>query len=492
MIRALGVIAAVAALAALCGCESTVDAAKKFAASGAAAFKQKGISVGAVNRDIEILGTSVIQDQNGAAVVIDVRNIGTHAAMGAPIAINVKDAHGHSVFRNNEAGLEPALAHLPLLAPGEQFSWINDQVQPNGTPKRVVARIGTAQSPRPCPSELPISQLKLTNDPVSGAELSGKVQNSLSVPQTHLVIFAVAKKGNKIVAAGRAILTKRAPRQDGGLPRLLHWQPSGRPAERRRSRNRDRIMSTSHPHPPLLPECNAALAPDQRYCLNCGHRLTAPRVDFERSLGLQPAPAPVEAKPNRWERVGPLQTLMALGAVLLALGVGIVIGRGNGSARAAEAPDRDRGRRRRADEWNRRLRHRATGRLDVRRLAVWQIRATRSRSARSTRPARRPPRWRVRSRARRARARRRSVRSTVTSTAARRPASTSSTPAIYASKKQADRGRGQAQEELPRCDRAPRDATGQWRGGSSGNGGGGKSSGGGGGAPAPVPRRPRA
>ena len=93
---------------------------------------------------------------------------------------------------------------------------------------------------------------------------------------------------------------------------------------------------TTSPDIPHCSVCNAALAPDQRYCLNCGHRLTAPRVDFERSLGLQPAPAPVEAKPNRWDRFGPLQTLMALGAVLLALGVGIVIGRGNGSGAAAK------------------------------------------------------------------------------------------------------------------------------------------------------------
>ena len=90
--------------------------------------------------------------------------------------------------------------------------------------------------------------------------------------------------------------------------------------------------ATSH-----CPTCNAALAHDQRYCLNCGQRLTAPRVDFERSLGLQPAPVAAPVKTNRWERIGPLQTLMALGAVLLALGVGIVIGRGNGSS-ASQKP----------------------------------------------------------------------------------------------------------------------------------------------------------
>ena len=41
----------------------------------------------------------MLQDQNGAAVVIDVRNTGLRAVTGAPIAINVQDAHGHSVFK---------------------------------------------------------------------------------------------------------------------------------------------------------------------------------------------------------------------------------------------------------------------------------------------------------------------------------------------------------------------------------------------------------
>ena len=40
------------------------------------------------------------------------------------------------------------------------------------------------------------------------------------------------------------------------------------------------------------PVCSAALASDQRYCLNCGHRLTEPRVDFRRALGLEPTAPP--------------------------------------------------------------------------------------------------------------------------------------------------------------------------------------------------------
>lgn len=87
------------------------------------------------------------------------------------------------------------------------------------------------------------------------------------------------------------------------------------------------------------PNCNAALAADQRYCLNCGQRLAPPRVEFEHALGLDPAPAvaPEPVKVARTDRFDPLQAVIAAGAVLLALGVGIVIGRGNGSSAPARA-----------------------------------------------------------------------------------------------------------------------------------------------------------
>lgn len=72
-------------------------------------------------------------------------------------------------------------------------------------------------------------------------------------------------------------------------------------------------------------ECGAPLAFDQRYCLNCGTRRTAPRVP----IGLS-APAAVETvltvpeEPTLAARVGGGWGVAAL--VLLALGVGVVIG----------------------------------------------------------------------------------------------------------------------------------------------------------------------
>lgn len=98
-------------------------------------------------------------------------------------------------------------------------------------------------------------------------------------------------------------------------------------------------------------ECGAALAADQRYCLNCGRRRGEPRVDFERHLpaengatgngvvapppanGVAPAAtAPPEQKPQRdYAPLAAVGGIAVLGVMLL---LGVLIGKGDDSASA--------------------------------------------------------------------------------------------------------------------------------------------------------------
>jgi hypothetical protein len=89
---------------------------------------------------------------------------------------------------------------------------------------------------------------------------------------------------------------------------------------------------------PKCPNCGAALARDQRYCLNCGHRLTEPRVDFHHALGLSHEQPPTPPRERSWDQRIGLITLVAIAAVVVALGVGIVIGRGKGGSNTAQKP----------------------------------------------------------------------------------------------------------------------------------------------------------
>jgi hypothetical protein len=199
------------ALLALTGCESTIDQARKIAAQGERAIHQKGITVTRVDKKVRVLESAIVQDANGTAVVIELRNTGAKPMVDAPIAIDVRDRSGKSVFKNNSPGLEPDLVHVPILLPGHVFEWVNDQVLAAGKPARVLARVGAG---KPAPASLPAIQItstQLVNDPASGWTATGSVRNASSVTQLHLVLFAVARRAGRIVAAGRAIVTRLLP-----------------------------------------------------------------------------------------------------------------------------------------------------------------------------------------------------------------------------------------------------------------------------------------
>ncbi len=93
--------------------------------------------------------------------------------------------------------------------------------------------------------------------------------------------------------------------------------------------------------------CGAALAPDQRYCLQCGQRCAEPRLPFMDAVVLmnavaQPASVPMPApKKKRRSGVSPNAALIAgVGTLLLALGIGVLIGRSGHQevAQTAAAP----------------------------------------------------------------------------------------------------------------------------------------------------------
>jgi hypothetical protein len=97
------------------------------------------------------------------------------------------------------------------------------------------------------------------------------------------------------------------------------------------------------------PNCSASLAPDQRYCLACGHRRGDPRlpfmdaVVFMESSKHQPQPQSAAAPappPDRRPFMSANASLVAgVATLVLAIGVGVLIGRsGDSGSSSAAAP----------------------------------------------------------------------------------------------------------------------------------------------------------
>jgi hypothetical protein len=89
------------------------------------------------------------------------------------------------------------------------------------------------------------------------------------------------------------------------------------------------------------PNCNARMAPDQRYCLNCGHRRGDPRLPFMDAVVFMesmnstpggagsstppPPPAQSGGSNNKWNANAAL--IAGVATLVLAIGVGFLIGR---------------------------------------------------------------------------------------------------------------------------------------------------------------------
>jgi hypothetical protein len=116
------------------------------------------------------------------------------------------------VYRNDAPGLETSLVQAAALAPGGELWWVNDQVQAQGTPVRAKALVG-ASSPATAATAGALPKIELRDvhgevDPVSGIAAKGKAVNRSKVEQRRLVIYGVARQGNRVVAAGRAIIER--------------------------------------------------------------------------------------------------------------------------------------------------------------------------------------------------------------------------------------------------------------------------------------------
>jgi hypothetical protein len=95
------------------------------------------------------------------------------------------------------------------------------------------------------------------------------------------------------------------------------------------------------------PSCGGSLAPDQRYCLACGHRRGDPRLPFmdavvfmessKRPPQAQAAEAPTPSSDRRPVLSANASLVAGVATLVLAIGVGVLIGRSgdSGSTNAA-------------------------------------------------------------------------------------------------------------------------------------------------------------
>lgn len=192
----------------LAGCQSTQEKSAVLEAQGGEIAKVEKISIGAANQSVKVTGQTLLTDQYGSAIVLGLKNSSPKPQVDVPIGLVVKNAKGKSIYRNNTEGLQDGLIQIPIIEGSSEGWYVNDQVLVTQKPASADVTIGKpeAQSPAKIP-EIEVTPPVLASDS-SGPNVTGKVTNKSDVEQIDLLLYAVATKGGKVVAAGRGLIPK--------------------------------------------------------------------------------------------------------------------------------------------------------------------------------------------------------------------------------------------------------------------------------------------
>jgi hypothetical protein len=212
----------------LAGCETTAEKSAKLekAAKRIAPAQQQGLSIAHESSIVKVQSATLVHGTEGTAAVLTLHNSSARTIREIPISISLKDAHGVSVYTNGTPGLAKTLTSLALLPAHGDGVWVDDQI-PGTSAKTLATKIGEG---RPASGALPrmaLSEAKLAQDPSGAATVEGTITNSSSMGQSELVVYALARKGSHVIAAGRAVLASLTPGASAPFQAFFVGSPTG-------------------------------------------------------------------------------------------------------------------------------------------------------------------------------------------------------------------------------------------------------------------------
>lgn len=211
----------------LSACESTESESARLGKEGAKLIASAGtVGTGGANSEVRVGQAALVQGSGRTAAAVRLTNLGAGPQLDVPVLIDVRSHAGASLYRNDIQGLEPSLQQMPVLAAHASGWWVDDQVlAAGGTPSSVNVRVGAAKgasatgasakgaSPEAViapggsgPPAVQVSATTLGSQELVGPYLDGSVVNHTGVAQHNMPIFAVALRGARVVAAGRALV----------------------------------------------------------------------------------------------------------------------------------------------------------------------------------------------------------------------------------------------------------------------------------------------
>ncbi len=209
MMRPAAALAAAGAIAiGVSGCATTQQLSAKI---GRGLGHQSAVAgtttLGAVNRDVRVAQITLVTSGGQSAVALALTNASARTQTDFPVLIDVLDANGRSVYRNDTKGIEASIQQLALLAPHATAWWVDNEILASGgVPKTVSAALGASTAGQPAVVPEITTQGVSASNSFPGPHVSVTVENRSGIAQRQLPIYAVALRGGRVVGAGRGIV----------------------------------------------------------------------------------------------------------------------------------------------------------------------------------------------------------------------------------------------------------------------------------------------
>jgi hypothetical protein len=214
----------------LAGCQTTQERSAELERAALRAHKSSvavaGLRITRASTQVRVLAQTLVRGSEGAAAVVTVRNETAHGLRAVRIAIEVRDASGAVVYSNTTSGLATSLTGIPYLAPHATFTWVDDQVQSTAAAK-LSAKVGEAAVLAGAAPVVTVSGVRAFQDPANGAGAEGQVANRSTLAQHELVLYAIARRGTSVIAAGRAVIPSLADGQSTRFQAYFVGNPLG-------------------------------------------------------------------------------------------------------------------------------------------------------------------------------------------------------------------------------------------------------------------------
>jgi hypothetical protein len=209
--RALGAVALVVAAAALGGCATTQQAAKRLQLNSARIRASEVPTRVAVSGNaVRVTRVAVVPGRGGTAFVVQVHNPAARPVSDLPISVGVRVGHKPPRYLNVRSPSEFSYydAHLPAVAAGGTLTWVYATARRLPARARPFAIVGDVPSVAAPAGRLPVIRASASSTlghvaaNAAGSQLAVVLHNLSTIPQYQLQVYAYALSGDRYVAAG--------------------------------------------------------------------------------------------------------------------------------------------------------------------------------------------------------------------------------------------------------------------------------------------------